>query len=78
MATVTLRLPDAHYRLFRKLAEEENRSLSNFIETATVRYIEDTEIADPFEMAEIRGNKELQRSLRRAHRDAQAKRGRFV
>jgi len=78
MATVTLRLPDAHYKLFRKLAEEENRSLSNFIETATVRYIEDAEIADPFEMAEIRGNKELQRSLRRAHRDAQAKRGRFV
>jgi len=78
VATVTLRLPDAHYRLFRKLAEEENRSLSNFIETATVRSIEDAEVANPFEMAEIRGNKELQRSLRRAHRDAQAKRGRFV
>jgi hypothetical protein len=77
-ATVTLRLPDAHYRLFRKLAQEENRSLSNFIETATIRYIEDAEIADPFEMAEISGNKELNRSLRRAYKDVREHRGRFV
>lgn len=78
MPTVTIRLPDAQYRLFRKLAEEENRSLSNFIETATMRHIEETEMADPFEMAAIRGNKELNDSLKRAHRDVQAKRGRFV
>jgi hypothetical protein len=78
MPTVTLRLPTAHYRLFRRLANDENRSLSNFIETATMRYIEETEIADPFEMAEIRGNKELNLSLRRALKDVHSKRGRFV
>ncbi len=78
MPTVTLRLPNAHYRLFRKLAEEENRSLSNFIETATMRYIEDTELADPFEMAEIKENKDLNNSLKRAYKDARLGRGRFV
>ena len=78
MPTVTLRLPENHYRLFRKLAEEENRSLSNFIETATIRHIEETECADPFEMAEIKGNTELNKSIMKGHNDAQNKKGRFV
>ncbi|MBN1131013.1 MAG: hypothetical protein JXA71_18640 [Chitinispirillaceae bacterium] len=78
MPTVTLRLPDSHYRLFRKFAEEQNRSLSNFIETATIRHIEQAELANPFEMAEIKGNKEINVSLKRAHKDAQTKKGRFV
>jgi hypothetical protein len=78
MPTITLRLPENHYRLFRKLAEEENRSLSNFIETATIRHIEESEYADTFEMDEIRRNNELNKSLRRGHRDARLRKGRFV
>jgi predicted transcriptional regulator len=78
MPTVTLRLPENHYRLFRKLAEEENRSLSNFIETATIRHIEESEYADSFEMEEIRRNSGLTRSLRRGHADARLNKGRFV
>ena len=78
MPTVTLRLPETHYRLFRKLAEEENRSLSNFIETATIRHIEESEYADPFEMEEIKKNKDLNSSLLRAHKDARLKKGKFV
>jgi hypothetical protein len=78
MPTITLRLPESHYRLFRKLAEEENRSLSNFIETATIRHIEESEYADPFEMEEIAKNTALNRSLRKGHNDARLKKGRFV
>jgi len=78
MPTVTLRLPENRYRLFRKLAEEENRSLSNFIETATMRHIEETEFVDPSEMAEIRGDADLSRSIMKGHNDAQNKKGRFV
>jgi hypothetical protein len=78
MPTVTLRLPENHYRLFRKLAEEENRSLSNFIETATIRHIEESEYADSFEMDEIKKNTELDSSLKKGHEDARLKKGRFV
>ncbi|MGA2063531.1 MAG: hypothetical protein ABSG86_01105 [Thermoguttaceae bacterium] len=76
--TVTLRLSDDVYRLFRESAESDNRPLSNFIETATRRFIEQSELADESEMAEIRGDAALNRSLRRGLADARAKRGRFV
>ncbi|MBN2036037.1 MAG: hypothetical protein JW768_04780 [Chitinispirillaceae bacterium] len=78
MPTVTLRLPERHYRLFRKLAEEENRSLSNFIETATIRHIEESEYVDSFEMEEIKNNKGLNSSLKKGHSDARSNKGRFV
>ena len=76
--TVTLRLDDDTYRLFRRFAEDDNRPLSNFIETAAKRYIEESEFADEFEMAEIRTNEALNRSLRKGHRDAARKQRRFV
>lgn len=75
---VTLRLPDETYRQFRTLAERENRPLSNFIETAVLRYVEREQLIDEFEMEEIRGNEELNRSLKRGMKDAKAGRGRFV
>lgn len=78
MPTVTLRLPENHYRLFKKIAQDENRSLSNFIETATIRHIEESEYADDFEMDEIRKNKDLNGSLKKGHADANLKKGRFV
>ena len=76
--TVTLRLSDDVYQLFRESAESANRPLSNFIETATKRFIEQGEMADEAEISEIRGNAALNRSLRRGHADAHCKRGRFV
>jgi hypothetical protein len=75
---VTLRLKDPVYRMFRGMAERQNRSLSNFIETAAMRFVEEQELVDEYEMAEIRENKELNRSLRRGVLDAKKKRGRFV
>jgi hypothetical protein len=76
--TVTLRLDDPVYRLFRGVAERENRPLSNFIETAVLRFVQEHEGVDEFEMAEIRGNAELNRSLKRGHQDAKHRRGAFV
>ncbi len=76
--TVTLRLSDEAYHLFRQSAESDNRPLSNFIETATKRYIEQSELADQAETAEICRDTRLDRSIRRGHADARAKRGRFV
>jgi len=76
--TVTLRLNDKTYKLFRNLAESENRPLSNFIETSVLRFIESNQFVDEYEMAEIQDNQDLNRSLKRALKDVKAQRGRFV
>ena len=76
--TVTLRLNDKIYKLFRNLAESENRPLSNFIETSVLRFIENNQFVDEYEMAEILGNQDLNRSMKRALKDIKAQRGRFV
>jgi len=76
--TVTLRLDEKIYEKFKRLAELDNRPLSNFIETAALRHIEEEELVDEFEMAEIRDNVDLNRSLKRGLRDAKAKRGRLA
>jgi len=76
--TVTLRLKDEIYLVFKRLAESDNRTLSNFIETATKRYIEEQEYIDEYEMTEIRNNNELNQSLKRGLEDAETKKGRFV
>ncbi len=76
--TITLRLEEGKYDMIRKLAELENRPISNFIETATIRYIQANEYADEFEMEEIRSNKKLNESIARGIADANANRGRFI
>jgi len=76
--TVTLRLDDKVHSKFRRLAKQDNRPLSNFIETAALRFIESEQFVDEFEMAEIRANKGLNASIKRGFRDAKAKRGRFA
>jgi len=76
--TVTLRLNESIYNMIRNLAISENRTLSNFIETSVLRFIEHHQFVDEFEMNEIRNNKELNASLNRAIEDIKSKKGRFV
>ena len=76
--TVTLRLDDEVYRKFHALASDDNRSLSNFIQTAALRFVEACELADDFEMAEIKSNAAVNRSIKKGLGDARAGRGRFV
>jgi hypothetical protein len=49
-----------------------------FIETAASRYVETEPFVDEFEVAEIEGNVELNRSLNRGVKDVKAGRGQFV
>ncbi len=76
--TVTLRLKDEVYQRLKRLANNDNRPLSNYIETAALRFADDDEYADEFEMQEIRENASLNRSIKQGRRDAKATRGRFV
>jgi len=76
--TITLRLSEENYKVFRKLADRDNRPISNFIETAVKRFIEHNVSVDEFEMEEIRSNSELNKSLKRGLADMKSKKGRFV
>ncbi len=76
--TITMRLDDEAYRVFRTCADRDNRSLSNFIETAALRFIHENETVDAYEMAEIQANATLKASLKRGLKDAKGKRGSFV
>ncbi|MCD4820201.1 MAG: CopG family transcriptional regulator [Candidatus Cloacimonetes bacterium] len=76
--TITLRLNEGIYNMFRKFALNENRTLSNFIETSVLRFIEQNQFADEFEMTEIRNNKELNDSLNEAIENVKSNKGHFV
>nr|MBC8387019.1 CopG family transcriptional regulator [Actinomycetota bacterium] len=51
--TVTLRIENALYGKLKEHSKSENRTLSNFIKTATLKYIEQIELVDEYEMKEI-------------------------
>jgi predicted DNA-binding protein len=76
--TITLRLDDKVLERFKTHAKDENRTLSNFIETAALRYVEEVELVDDFEMQEILTNAPLIKRLKKGGDDARNKRGRFV
>jgi hypothetical protein len=76
--TVTLRLDEKNYDLFKVYAERDHRTLSNFIETSALRFIESELFCDDSEMAEIKADAELNKSLQEGHEDFLAGRGSFV
>ena len=76
--TVTLRIGENLYEKIKEYANSENRTLSNFIETATLKYIEEVELVEEYEMKEIVTNTELLKRLKKGSKDSKQKRGRFV
>jgi len=76
--TITLRVDDKFYKKLKEHAKIENRSLSNFIETATLNYIEEIDLVDEFEMMEIIQNDKLIKRIKKGSQDAKERRGRFV
>ena len=76
--TVTMRLPEDLYKKISSLAKEDNRPISNYLETIAIRYIEREELSDEFEMKEIRADKSLMGRLKKAHDSAKRGRGKFV
>lgn len=76
--TVTMRIENNLYEKLKEHAKSENRTLSNFIETATLRYIEQIELVGYYEMKEILSNTDLMERLKSGSSDAGNKKGRFV
>ena len=76
--TITLRVPEDHYQRFREFANADNRPISNLIETAALRYLEEHSLVSEREMQEIRNDEELVKKLKKGSLAAKAKKGRFV
>ncbi len=51
--TITVRIDDDTYDIFKKAAEGQKRSISNYIEYATLHFIINETIVDDVEMNEI-------------------------
>ena len=76
--TVTIRLGEEAYQKIADYARTEHRPISNFIENATIRFIEELEFTDDVEIAEILSNEDLVKRLKEGSQDAKNKRGKFV
>ena len=76
--TLTMRVDQATYEIFLKAAAAERRSLSNLIETAALRHIQENQFVEQAEMAEILSRPGLVRRLNKGSVAARKRRGRFV
>ncbi len=61
--TVTLRVADSVYEMIKLAATGEGRTLSNFIENATLQYLTSSQYIDDAEMQDILQDKELIKNL---------------
>lgn len=73
--TITLRIEDPIYNLFKQAAQSEKRTISNFVERATMQYLTNEFYVSDAEMEEILSDKQLVSSLKKGLR--QAKQGKY-
>ncbi len=76
--TVTMRLPENLYETISTLAKQDNRPISNYIETITMRFIEEESLMDELELKSIQKNKPLMNRIKKGHESAKIGKGRFV
>ena len=76
--TVTIRVDDDTYDLIKKAATGQKRSISNFIEYATMAYLTDDSFVSDEEMDEILGNERLLKSFRGAEKDIKSQNYRTI
>ena len=76
--TITLRLPGSVYEAFHGYAEADNRPISNLIETAALRHLEECSLASPVEMEDLLSDQRLLSRIKAGSKAARLRRGRFV
>ena len=67
--TITIRIDEETYDLIKRAASGQKRSISNFIEYATIAYLADDSFVSDEEMEEILGNEKLLKSFDSAEND---------
>jgi uncharacterized protein (DUF1778 family) len=78
MKTITVRLDDSIYELLKKAADGERRTISNFIENASLQYLTSEVYVSDAEMNSIVSDKELTEGLYKALDDARKGKYRIV
>ena len=73
--TVTVRIDDSTYKRIKSAADSERRTISNFMEYATLSYVENSTFVDNDEMKGISADRELIDTLSKAMGDI--KRGNY-
>lgn len=76
--TITLRVSEDHYEAFKKYAQQDNRKISNAIETLALKQLESAQFVEGIEMEGILADKDLLARIARGGKQAKAKKGRFV
>lgn len=62
--TITVRIDDTVYDIFRKAADGQKRTISNYVEYATLQYTVSEAVVDDSEMEEIAGfEKDIRKGL---------------
>ena len=76
--TVTIRLDEETYQMIRNAAEGQMRSISNFIEFATISYLTEEAFVSDDEMGEILSDSDLLSTLRKTRTEVSNKRYKLV
>lgn len=76
--TITIRLDDETYQMIKRAAEGEMRSISNFVEYATVSYLTEEAFVSHEEMDQIMSDADLVQTLRKGATDVRHGRYRVV
>ena len=76
--TITLRIDESTYKRIKTAAESERRTISNFIEYASLSYIDNSTFVDDEEMNNITANKELINNLNSSMADIKTGKYRIV
>jgi uncharacterized protein (DUF1778 family) len=76
--TITVRVDDSTYHKIKTAADSERRTISNFIEYATLAYVENSCFVTDEEMEDITGNRELVNSLKQSVEDIKEGKYRIV
>ncbi len=75
MARTTINLEKALFKQIQTMAERDNRSTPNMIETILKRYLEEMQFVDELEMASFQHDTDLQKDIQRSWTDY--KKGRY-
>lgn len=76
--TVTMRIDDDTYNLIKNAATGERRSISNFIEYATMAYLAEESFISDNEMDEILKDKDLLLNLKRGNDEIESGKYRII
>ena len=76
--TITVRVDDTAYKKIKDAADSERRTISNFIEYATLAYVENSNFVTDEEMKGIVEDKELMATLKDSIEDIERGKYRIV